>query len=118
MTQETRDTGVLGETIAADHLRKLGYDIIETNYRFARGEIDIIARDGEDLVFCEVKTRESLQTGPPEFAVTPAKQQQIRHVAAGYLYERGFDEMACRFDVVAIVFEGADVHLEHYRDAF
>ena len=86
-TTSTVATGNKGEVIAMHHLKKLGFEIVEMNYRFRHGEIDIVARDGETLVFCEVKMRMGDQFGEPEYAITQKKQQQIRKTARGYLYE-------------------------------
>jgi putative endonuclease len=104
--------------MARRFLEDRGLTILETNYRFGRGEIDIIARDGEDLVFCEVKARWNDRYGPPEYAVTPKKQQQLRKVAEGYLLERGIRDQACRFDVVAIQVMGGKSEIHYLRNAF
>ena len=98
-----RREGTAGEDLAARYLAELGYRIVERNFRFRRrGEIDIVARDGEDLVFCEVKLRTNEKFGPPEYAVTRAKQERIRRIAAAYLAVRQIAGQACRFDVVTI----------------
>ncbi len=110
--------GRTGEEIARKCLEDQGIVILETNYRFRRGEIDIIARDGEDIVFCEVKARWNDQYGPPEYAVTPRKQRQIRKIAEGYLYERGISDQPCRFDVIAIEMTGGKPDIRHLRNAF
>ncbi len=111
-------TGQAGEDIARQFLVEQGLTIVETNYRFGRGEIDIIARDGEYLVFCEVKARWNDEYGPPEYAITPKKQQQIRKVAEGYLYVRGIRDQACRFDVVAIDMSQGKPEIHYLRNAF
>ena len=82
MTHRTQSFGREGERIAVDYLTEKGYRILRRNYRFGRGEIDIIAQDGTELVFVEVKTRRTSAFGEPEEAVTPKKQSQIRTVAA------------------------------------
>ena len=110
--------GRQGEEMARRFLEGLGFTILETNYRFRHGEIDIIARDGEDLVFCEVKARSNDEYGGPEEAVTPRKQVQLRKVARGYLHERGISGQACRFDVVAIRLTGAEPEINHLKNAF
>jgi len=111
-------TGSAGEMIARSYMMDLGFEIVETNYRYGKGEIDIIARDGEVLVFCEVKTRERDQFGPPEYALTPRKQQQIRKIASGYLYEHEIAEQACRFDVIAIRMVHGKPEINYIRNAF
>jgi putative endonuclease len=100
-----RSIGTEGETLATDFLTKKGYTILERNYRFGRGEIDIIAEQGSDLVFIEVKSRRSAQYGSPEESVTLKKESQLKRVADGYLLERGIENQSCRFDVVAITFQ-------------
>jgi putative endonuclease len=84
-----------------------------------RGEIDIIARDGEALVFVEVKTRADESHGRPEESVTPGKQAQLRKIAQGFLVVHPHPGVDCRFDVIAILFHGPDdCRLEHFKDAF
>jgi putative endonuclease len=114
----TRSKGDEGEEIAVACLQQHGLEIIQRNYRFERGEIDIVAMDGDVLVFCEVKTRENDDFGPPEAAITPRKQAQMRKVAEGYLYEHGITEQKCRFDVVAIRMYGKRADVKYLPDAF
>jgi putative endonuclease len=115
----TRELGQVGEELACDHLRKKGYAVVERGFRMFRGEIDVVARDGDTLVFVEVKTRADESYGRPEESVTPAKQRQIRRIAQGYLVKSSLGEVPCRFDVVAILFRGPDDYrLEHFKDAF
>ena len=92
----------IGESLAAKHLKAHGYEILARNYRARRGEIDLIARDGEFIVFVEVKTRRSLKFGLPQAAVTLRKQRQISKVALAYLQFRNLMDAPCRFDVIAI----------------
>ncbi len=113
-----RAQGSEGEDLACEYLTLQGLRIVERNFRLHRGEIDIVARDGEYLVFCEVKCRESDACGRPECALTPGKVRQIRKVAEGYLAKHAIRNQACRFDVVAIQFSGARGTLNHIRDAF
>jgi len=111
--------GKKGEEIAVDYLKKKGYRIIERGYRLFRGELDIIAYDRATLVFVEVKTRAGTEFGFPEEAVTPAKQNQIKRIAQGYLMERGLVDTGCRFDVLAILINGDDNSvITHFEDAF
>jgi putative endonuclease len=115
----TQTVGRFGEELALRYLRRKKYEIVETGFRFARGEIDIIARDRKTLVFIEVKMRTSGAYGRPEEAVTPGKQRQIRKVAQGYLFKRRLGDMACRFDVIAIrPTDDAGFTIDHYVDAF
>ena len=97
-----RDVGILGETLARDFLKKRGYHIWETNYRCPEGEIDIIARDRDYLVFVEVRTKTSTEFGSPEESITPAKIQRL--VAAAYRYRQTHNNLpsSWRIDVVAV----------------
>lgn len=115
----TQAIGQTGEAIALAYLRRKGYKIVETRFRFLRGEIDIVARDREMLVFIEVKMRTGTSYGRPEEAVTARKQQQIRKVAEGYLLRHRLVDVACRFDVVAIrPDERGFCAVAHFENAF
>ncbi|MGD1043890.1 MAG: YraN family protein [Bacteroidota bacterium] len=113
-----RIQGKAGEDLAARFLEQNGLKIIERNYRFERGEIDLIAEEGDELVFVEVKARRSTVFGSPEDAVTEEKQEQVHAVAEGYLFEHDIDNRPCRFDVVAIEFKNDATDIRHIRDAF
>ncbi|MYB95221.1 YraN family protein [Candidatus Poribacteria bacterium] len=102
MAYSRLDIAKTGESLAVAHLKARGYDILERNYRALRGEIDLIAQDGEFIVFVEVKTRRSLKFGLPQTAVTTQKQQQISKVALAYLQAKNLFDTPCRFDVIAI----------------
>ena len=99
-----RQTGSRYEETAAAFLTSKGYRVLERNFRCRQGEIDLIARDGNDLVFVEVKFRRGKGQGLPEEAVDFRKQEKIRQAARYYLYRNGYEEdTACRFDVVGIL---------------
>jgi putative endonuclease len=118
-SQSAKDSGKEGEEIAKQHLLDLGFQIVETNYRYGKGgEIDIIAKDGDVLVFCEVKMRKNDQYGDPEFALTPKKQAQVRKIAQAYLYEKEINNQECRFDVVAIKKYGSKPDINYIPNAF
>ena len=108
-----------GESEAARYLRRLGWEILETNWHCRYGEIDIVARQGEALVFVEVKARRSRSFGLPEEAITPAKQRRLLRSAWTYLEDRGLQGSPWRVDVIAI--EGRPGlpprRLDHYHDA-
>jgi putative endonuclease len=110
--------GEYGERLARAFLVREGYRIIQANYRFHHGEIDIVAEEGDVLVFCEVKTRTNDRYGAPELALTAPKQHQIRKIALAYLTVHQCHDRVCRFDVVAIRLgpRGPDITL--IRDAF
>ena len=118
MTDRTRDLAREGEDLAAAWLVERGFTIIDRNYRYGRGEIDIIARDGEYTVFIEVKTRGNKNFGPAAAAVLPTKQRQIIRVARGYLFDRQLNSTPCRFDVVAVEIRGRIQNIEHFPHAF
>ena len=109
--------GKAGEDRAAQYLSKQGYKIIERNFRAPYGEIDLIALHRGELVFVEVKTRNSDAYGAPELAVTPRKQQRMIKAALGYIKYKKLHQMPCRFDVVAIT-RGAEKELELIQYAF
>jgi putative endonuclease len=115
---DTRARGTEGEDLAVAYLEERGYRIHKRNYRFGRGEIDIVAQDGETLVFVEVKARRSTSFGTPEEAVTVQKRRQIRKIAGGYLFERRIADRECRFDVIAVDYEGGKPVVRHIEQAF
>jgi putative endonuclease len=109
--------GEKGENLAAKFLQKKGYKIIEQNYKTRIGEIDIIAMDGETLVFVEVKTRENLYYGRPFESVTRHKRRKILNVAMLYL-KRLKAVPPCRFDIVSVYHDNARPDFELIQDAF
>ena len=114
----TRKRGTQGEDAAVVYLERKGYRILVRNFRFDRGEIDIVAEDCDRLVFVEVKTRRSKIYGHPEEAITEAKCRQLWKVAEGYLFEHNLDDQNCRFDVVAIEYNNNIPVIRHIKDAF
>ncbi len=114
MGENKRQTGTQYEKKAGVYLEEKGYEILEYNFRCRIGEIDIIAKDGEYLVFCEVKYRSDLKSGYPAEAVDKKKQRIISKCALYYITSRGMSDMACRFDVIS--FEGEQVTV--YQNAF
>jgi len=115
--------GQRGEQLACEHLLRLGFEIIERNYRTRWGELDIVAFDGRVLAFCEVKTRRvSLAGALPVEAVHLRKQSRVRKMAGSWLIERTerpYGEVI-RFDAIGVVLDGQDrlVSLEHLEGAF
>ncbi|NUS74085.1 MAG: YraN family protein [Corynebacteriales bacterium] len=102
MTAVTQHTGRFGEQIATRFLRESGYAILGRNWRCAQGELDIIARDGPVVVFCEVKTRRSERFGPPEEAVNAAKMKKLRAAASQWLAKSNLHRVGVRFDVLSV----------------
>ena len=110
-----RALGTEKEQVAAAFLEQQGYQILQKNYRCKIGEVDLIARHGEYLVFVEVKYRKNDRIGSPEEAVTPAKQKRISKVCVWYLRENHLSlDTPCRFDVVAVSQEEVRI----YQNAF
>ena len=97
-----KELGALGERVAVEYLKKLGYKIRDTNFRCQQGEIDIIAEDKDHLVFVEVRTRTGSQFGTPEESVTPAKKEKLISLAFAYLQTHRDLPPLWRIDVVAI----------------
>ena len=107
------DTGSEGEKIAAAYLKKNGYHIRETNFRCSLGELDIIAQEGSELVFIEVKTRKTRNLGYPEQAVGFRKQKKMSQLALLYLQKKKLTDTRARFDVMAVTMlpEGNEIKL-------
>ena len=116
--KNNRRTGTGYERKAGAYLESLGYKIVTYNYRCRLGEIDLIARDGEYLVFVEVKYRATGVSGYPAEAVDARKQQTIAKCAMHFLMKQGNDDVPCRFDVVAIAGAEGQEEITLYKDAF
>lgn len=114
----TRRIGDRGEDLALEHLSSKGYELVERNYRSRRGEIDLILRDADTLVFVEVKLRRGTGYGDPLESVTPRKQLQVRSIAREYLAQARPKFSELRFDVVGILLSGGRPTLTHVKDAF
>ncbi len=97
--------GKTGEDLACRELRRRGYEILTRRYRTRLGEIDIVAREGRTIVFVEVKTRTSASFGAPSEAVTALKQRRVWLMASDYLHRQGWNDRACRFDVIRAAFD-------------
>ena len=111
-------TGKQGEEIAVSHLRKLGYRILERNYRCPLGEIDVVAKDGEVIVFVEVKSRKTEEFGEPEQAVGKAKQRKMSLLSLYYLAKNHGSPKEARFDVVAVKMLPSGTEVKLIRNAF
>lgn len=112
------EVGRKGEELARAHLRRRGWRILETNHRSRLGEVDVICREGETVVFVEVKTRTSDAFGAPAEAVGTRKQNRLRALAQEYLAAGGLDSADIRFDVVAIRLDAKPPAIEHIEGAF
>ena len=112
------ELGKLGEEIAVNYLIGKGYEILERNWRNRHKEIDIIAKDGEELVIVEVKTRQSDDYGEPFIAVSRQKQTRLIYAANAYIFQCNLD-CNTRFDIISIVYnDGSNPSIEHIEDAF
>ncbi len=112
--ENRRKLGGQYEKQAGAYLAGLGYQILQYNYRCRQGEIDLIARDHEYLVFCEVKFRTGEQIGDPAEAVNRKKQERISRSALVYLAQHGLADVPCRFDVISI----CGKEIRHIPNAF
>lgn len=111
------DFGKQGEEIAVKYLTDKGYEILERNWRNRHKEVDIIAKDGKELVFVEVKTRKSNNYGEPSLAVNKQKQRLLVSAANAYIFGKNLD-MDTRFDIISILMKDEDPIIEHIEDAF
>jgi len=110
--------GKIGEDLAANFLEEKGYAILERNYRFSHGELDIIAEKDNMLIFIEVKTKKHGDFGDPINWIKRGKQLQMGRIARGYLYERNITDRDCRFDVVLVTWEHGLWKIDHLENAF
>ncbi len=117
--------GPAGEVLAERALQSAGLRVIGRNVRLQRGELDLIAADGDTIVFVEVKTREGIRKGRPEDAVTDAKIRQVSRLAAMWLKKHRLLQSRCRFDVIAVEFPArqagqprGEPQIRWYRHAF
>jgi putative endonuclease len=114
-----RELGVLGERLAARHLQRLGYTILEQNYRFGHREVDLIVRHGDTVAFVEVKARAGSDYGHPLEAITALKRREVERVARSWQRRHGRPGLYYRFDAVGVMLRpGADPAIEHIPDAW
>ncbi|GAA2861919.1 UPF0102 protein [Actinoplanes cyaneus] len=119
MTTQRQAIGAYGERLAARHLEERGLVILARNWRCSDGEVDLILRDGDCVVFCEVKTRRTATFGPPAGAIDARKVRKLRGLAVRWLTETGTRAPQVRFDVVEVFPQprGAS-RVVHLRAAF
>ena len=118
MTNNKLKLGSQGEDIAAKYLQSQGYKILQRNFRSRYGEIDIICRWEQTVIFVEVKTRTNTDFGSPEESITKTKQQHIHKVALIYLETYPYSFQEIRFDVIGILMDGSEPKLNHLEAAF
>jgi putative endonuclease len=110
------ELGRWGEQLAADHLAAEGFEVLDRNWRCRAGELDIVARDGETIVFCEVKTRSVARYGTPAEAITRLKARRLRRLAGCWLSAHAPRAGAVRLDVLSVLAPpGRPVVVEHLR---
>lgn len=109
-----------GERMAEAYCGLRGFEVIDRNVREGRGEIDLVARDRDTIVFVEVKFRSGRDPAAPLWAVTPKKREDVARAAALYLARRGHRGVPVRFDVIGITWgsDGNELHLQHIANAF
>lgn len=112
-----QELGIYGEELARKHVQQLGYTILDTNYRYLKYEVDIVAEYAGRLIIIEVKTRQTAEIGEPWRAVTRKKQRQLIQCADCYVQSRNLDTDV-RFDIISIVHNQFRTELEHITDAF
>ena len=115
---DNKSLGSRGEEAAACYLASHGYKILERNFKVPAGEIDIVAGQGDTLVFAEVKTRRTESCGRPAQAVGFYKQKKIITTAKWFLRQRHLEECPCRFDVLEVYAHGENCHIRHIEGAF
>lgn len=117
MKFKNRETGRLAENLAVEALKNKGYRILESNFSNRFGEIDIIAKDKDILVFVEVKAKKGMDFGMPEEMINPQKLKRVQNMAAVYMKGK---ILPCRIDVVAVVLSPTDdlLRLTHYENVY
>ena len=120
MTTQTRRhvLGIYGETLAANYLRELGYEILERNWRCSIGEIDLIAKDKDRWVFVEVKTRNGAGFGHPLEAITHEKMARLRKLVGEWCRLRQVSGVQVRIDAISVLVDQGKVELEHLKQVF
>ncbi len=112
------ETGKIGENLAVKFLKDKGYEILETNWRFRRSEVDIVAKDGPILVFVEVKTRSYDYFGKPESFVSARKKVLLQDAAVAYMHQINHT-WEIRFDIIGILMPTSkNIEINHFEDAF
>lgn len=107
--------GLLGENLATKYLQKSGYTVIDRNFRCRQGEIDIIAKYKQEIIFIEVKTRTTLNYGNPAEAVTKVKQKHIEKAAKYYIYKNNLYNFFIRIDIIEIYIKKDKYIINHIK---
>jgi len=117
-TKTKHDTGLDGQKAAESFLQTKDHKVLARNFRIKTGEIDLVTKDGEYIVFVEVKTRTGLGYGFPKESVGAVKQSRIIKTALYYLASHGLTESNMRFDVVEVLLQQGQVYVSHIENAF
>jgi putative endonuclease len=118
LTRERLELGEWGEALAFEKIKRLGYTHIIKNYRCRLGEVDLVAKDGDVLVFIEIKTRRGQPLGFAKEAVNARKRRQLSKVALNYMKTNDCCDVSARFDVVAVSVGGGSPQIEVIKNAF
>ena len=110
-------TGKVGEQIATEFLKHIGYEIIERNFHAKQGEIDIIAKEKEEYVFVEVKTRTNKQYGEPIDAIDKRKVEHMKKTIGYYLYLNHIEDKFIRIDVIEVHYQVNNIQIRHMKQA-
>lgn len=113
----SHELGRIGENIIADYITKLGYKVVERNFACNQGEIDIIAKDKEELVFIEVKTRTDISYGEASEAVTDTKKRHLINSIKYYIYKRNLENEFIRIDVAEVYIKCGKVKINYIKQA-
>lgn len=114
----SRRRGDLGEDAAARYLESRGFRVLERNWRYKQWELDLICRDGDTVVFVEVKTRAATTMGIPADALTRKKQVRLVKAASQYLTKNDLWDEPCRFDLASVIDTGYSMDVDYFEDAF
>ena len=113
----SHELGRIGENIIADYITKLGYKVVERNFECNQGEIDIVAKDKEELVFIEVKTRTDISYGEASEAVTNTKKRHLINSIKYYIYKRNLENEFIRIDVAEVYINKGKVKVNYIKQA-
>jgi putative endonuclease len=113
----SHELGRIGENIIADYITKLGYKVVERNFACNQGEIDIIAKDKEELVFIEVKTRTDISYGEASEAVTNTKKRHLINSIKYYIYKQKLENQPIRIDVAEVYINKGKVKVNYIKQA-
>lgn len=113
----SHELGKIGEDVIAEYVKRLGYKILERNFECKLGEIDIIAKDKDELVFIEVKTRTGINYGEASEAITKYKKRHLLNSIKYYLYKRNLEDEFVRIDVAEVYVEGKNIKINYIKKA-